>query len=342
MNCRSWIILTVVVAAGMGLAGWGVTRGLGVQKTLSPVSSLLPEEKPLDQYTIENLSKRTYTPSQIVFDKPTATTSSYMEVPFHFVSDGRKVTGLAYLPAGRQVSYDDSKSNKMPVVVQFRGYADKEGYYQGIGTKHSAQVYAENGFLTLAPDFLGYGGSDAPSGDAFEDRFLTYTTALNLLASVGTIPYADADHVFLWGHSNGGQIALTVVTVLGEKGKKYPTTLWAPVTRMFPYSILYYMDEFDDYGKALRKNLAAFEKDYDTDKYAFGRYLDRIQAPLLLHQGDADPEVPVLWSNEFVTQLKNLGKSIRYYTYPNSDHNLSSGWDKVVERDVQFFKSFLP
>lgn len=350
MKRRIWIGITLGAVIVISLAVWLVTRQMTANKTLSPIGSLIPEEKPLDKYTIENLSNRTFSPSQIVFEKPIATAASYMVVPFHFLSDGPtssreaglrgaskkvKVTGLAHIPL-------TPKSNKMPVIVQFRGFAEKEGYYQGIGTNHSGEVYAANGFLTLAPDFLGYGGSDEPSNNAFEDRFLTYTTALNLLASIGTIPYADTDHVFLWGHSNGGQIALTVLTVLGNQGKTHPTTLWAPVTKLFPYSILYYTDEFDDYGKALRKGLAEFEKDYDTDKYAFGRYLDRIRAPLTLHQGEADPEVPLLWSNEFVAQMKKLGKSIQYYTYPASDHNLSSGWSTVVERDIQFFKSFLP
>jgi dipeptidyl aminopeptidase/acylaminoacyl peptidase len=228
----------------------------------------------------------------------------------------------------------------LPVVVQFRGFADRSSYTPGLGTKHSAEVFAQNGFVSLAPDFLGYGGSDMGSTQVFEDRFETYTTALNLLASIPTISFVDPTRVFLWGHSNGGQIALSVQAILGEKGKKYPTTLWAPVTKIFPYSILYYTDEFDDYGKALRHELAVFESEYDTDQFAFFNYLDRIQAPLQLHQGTKDELVPQKWNDDFVKLMKEKGKSIRYYTYPEADHNLNTGWSTVVKRDIDFFRSF--
>jgi len=162
-----------------------------------------------------------------------------------------------------------------------------------------------------------------------------------LLASIPTISFVDPSKVFLWGHSNGGQIALTVLTILGEKGSIYPTSLWAPVTKIFPYSILYYTDEFEDYGKALRKELAQFEKDYDTDLYAFTRYFDRITAPIIFHQGTDDEAVPLKWSSDFVNTMKGKGKSIRYYTYPGADHNLNVGWNTVISRDIEFFRSYI-
>ena len=346
MKARIWLGITIIMVIVMGIAGYVVVKQTK-SSVLSPIGSVLTKEKPLEKYSIENLSKTTFTPSQIVFDVPTATKSSYTVVPFSFVSNGKKVTGVAHLPM-------TPKSTKMPVVVQFRGFVPKEIYAPGVGTDHSAEVYAANGFLSLAPDFLGYGGSDKESENVFESRFETYMTALTLLSSIETIPFADTDHVFLWGHSNGGHIALTVLSVVGEQGKNYPTTLWAPVTKRFPYSILYYTDEADDYGKFLRKELAAFEKDYDVELYTFANYLGRITAPIQLHQGTADPSVPEKWSSDFIASMKKIGKKVTYYTYPGADHNLSSGpastrgdsstrggWNTVVARDIQFFKSFL-
>ena len=84
--------------------------------------------------------------------------------------------------------------------------------------------------------------------DVFEERFQTYTTAMNLLA--GIEKWERAGKIGIWGHSNGGQIALTVLEI---SQKEYPTVLWAPVSKPFPYSILYYTDEAEDRGKALRK-----------------------------------------------------------------------------------------
>jgi len=336
MKSRTWLWVGIggVLIIALGVFGW-MLRGRNASLLLTPLSSLPLKEKPLEKYTIDTLSRRQYTPSPIVFGDPIATAPGYSVLPFSFTSDGKKVTGLAHVPM-------TPLSHKLPVIVQFRGYAERATYTPGLGTNHSAEVFAKNGFVSLAPDFLGYGGSDAGPDNGFEDRFETYTTALNFLASIPTISFVDPSHVFLWGHSNGGQIALTVLTILEDKGKTYPTSLWAAVTKKFPYSILYYTDEFEDYGKALRKELAGFEQDYDTDLYAFSNYLDRIQAPLMFHQGTADEEVPERWSRDFVNEMREIEKTIKYYTYPGADHNLSTGWNTVVARDVEFFKSYLP
>ena len=100
------------------------------------------------------------------------------------------------------------------------------------------EYFRDNEYITLAPDFLGYGGSDSESSNIFESRFQTYTTVLTLLKSINkeNFPNWDQKNIFIWAHSNGGQIALTVLEITGEN---YPTVLWAPVTESFPYSILF-------------------------------------------------------------------------------------------------------
>ena len=190
----------------------------------------------------------------------------------------------------------------------------------------------------MAPDFLGYGQSDMPSGDAFEERFQTYTAALDLLASIPSFSAADSSRVGIWGHSNGGQIALTVLEITQ---KPYPTTLWAPVTKPFPYSILYYTDEAEDRGKALRALLADFERDYDVELYSLVNFVSRITAPIQLHQGDSDEAVPVKWNESFVRVLQDKKLTIEYFVYPGADHNLSPLWNTVVSRDITFFRRHL-
>ena len=312
----SLILLVIVVWMGLvvGIRYW--------QKTPEPISLVGDKvlEKPLDKYTIENLGKREYK-SQIFIDDEI----SPGVFKFHFDSDGKKVTGLAHMP----------KNCPCPVIAQFRGYVERNIYQPGVGTGRTAEVFAKNGFISLALDFLGYGGSDNPSADVFEERFQTYTTALNLLAGIES--WDRAGKIGIWGHSNGGQIALTVLEI---SQKEYPTVLWAPVSKPFPYSILYYTDEAEDRGKALRKKLAKFEQDYDVDLYSLTNYLDRISAPLQLHQGTADDAVPQKWSDEFVKELKvkNLKLKISYYLYPGADHNLVGAWDRVVRRDIESFR----
>jgi len=49
--------------------------------------------------------------------------------------------------------------------------------------------------------------------------------------------------------------------------------LWNPVSKLFPYSILYYTDSFEDKGKALRASLAKLDKRPDFTATGGKRFL---------------------------------------------------------------------
>lgn len=323
----SFILLAVVVVGYVFLTG--------TDKIISPLSSI--KEKPLDKYTFTRLKETKFSESPITFGKLLKDENNFVSYVFYFNVEDKKVSGLANIPKS-QGTY--------PVIVMFRGYVDREKYSIGEGTKRAGEIFAQNGFITLAPDFLGYGESASPSANSIEERFQTYTTSLTLLASVGNInsslqrnefnARADTGKIGIWGHSNGGHIALSVLEITGEK---YPTVLWAPVSKPFPYSILYYTDEFDDRGKMLRRVLADFEKDYDVELYSPLNYYSWIQAPIQLHQGGADESVPQKWSDELVENLEKLQKEVTYFVYPAADHNLSpNGWSLAVERSILFYR----
>lgn len=315
-------------------------------EVISPLSKIIPNPTPLNTYTFENLKNTAFQKSQITLGEKIGESENSLSQMFYFNAPKtpsepptEKVSGLVNTP---------KSPGTYPVIVMFRGFAPQENYFSGIGTEASAQVFANSGLITLAPDFLGFGQSASSSGEAFENRFQTYTTALTLLSSLENLNNAleasysgqikaDLGRVGLWGHSNGGQIALTVLEI---SGADYPTVLWAPVTKPFPYSVLYYTDEADDRGKILRKLLAELEKDYDVEKFSLTNYISWIKAPLEIHQGTADVEVPVWWSDEFVSNLKKQNLDVRYFTYPGADHNLRpSGWNPAISESLNFYNS---
>lgn len=294
-------------------------------------------EKPLDKYAFENLRQRSYPGSLIEFGKVVNDQDLFTSMLFYFSSDGKKVSGLANLP---------KNAKNAPVIILVRGFVNQEIYKTGTGTQHVGETLAKNGFVTLSPDFLGYGESASPSSEPIEERFETYTTVLNLLSSVKYLNQSfnnnkltvkvNPEKIGLWGHSNGGHIALSILEI---SGSEYPTVLWAPVSKPFPFSILYFTDEYEDFGKKLRAVVANFEKNYDADKYSLTSYFDWIRAPIQLHQGTADDAVPQKWSDQFVTDMKKLDKDVSYYTYPGDDHNFARGsWNLVVQRNIAFFK----
>ncbi len=302
------------------------------------IKSPIAKEKPFDKYTFANLKKSKSSAGNIVLGEGLKEQGSYISQMFSYTVDGKKVSGLLNVPM---------EDGVYPVIVMLRGFVSKEIYATGVGTSRAGEVFAQNGFITLAPDFLGYGRSDNPSQSAIEERFQTYTTTLSLLSSLENLNdgldasysgkiKADYSKIGIWGHSNGGQIALSVLEITG---KDYPTVLWAPVSKPFPYSILYFTDEFDDHGKALRKVIANFEDDYDIELYSPSNYYSWINAPIQLHQGTSDDAVPFNWSDTLVEDLTKLEKDITYFTYPGADHNLlPDGWLPAVNRGLNFYK----
>ncbi len=297
---------------------------------VSPLGKLSRQKSTsLAKYTFENLRQREFVGSQIKLEKVIKEEKEYTAYLFSFQTDGKKVTGQANLPHGK---------GPFPVVVMIRGQVDDEVYFTGAGTHKVAGVFAQNGFVTLAPDFLGFGGSDTTSSDILEVRFERPVTVLNLLASVGTLKQINPEKVFLWGHSNGGQIALSVLEI---NQKPLPTTLWAPVTKGFPESVITYMGQMDDLGEKVKTRIDEFLLDYDPKLYSIDNYFSDIQAPIQLHQGTADPLVPISWSDTFVSKMEAQGKKVTYYKYRRNDHNLKQSWDLVVQRDLEFFKQGL-
>jgi uncharacterized protein len=310
--------------------------------------------KPLEKYSIENLQKANWQSGTFKIEKQIADEKEYTSYLFTFTFNP-EVEGNKKAKTTGQINIPKS-DGPFPLVLMFRGYVDQTLYSTGTGTRPAASYFAKNGYITIAPDFLGYGGSDTEAGNIFESRFQTYTTAVSLLKTIEQFkidnksPEVNSNlenfsqltnllinfsSLSIWAHSNGGQIALTTLAVTGSK---YPTTLWAPASKPFPYVVLYFTDESDDGGKFIRKELGKFEDVYDVNKYSYTNYLDNINAPVQLHQGTADAAVPIAWTNELVGSLKQKEKDVTYFTYPGADHNLRPSWDEVVEKDVEFFK----
>lgn len=344
-------LFVLLVLSGFGYLGYVFFIGDGEIKT--PIEDIEETasriiEKPLEKYQLKRLKEVTFDSGGMTFGEilnEENDEDEYVSRMFYFqdlgakgTGDGKKVSGLINYP---------KKPGVYPLIVQMRGFVDKAAYTTGEGTRRSGQELAKNGYITLAPDFLGYGESDMPSEIAVEERFETYTTALSLLAAVKNVNEVlekedtgvsfDNEHVGIWAHSNGGQIALTV---LGITGKKYPTVLWAPVTKPFPYNILFFTDEFDDEGKGLRKVVSDFEKEYDVFEYSIPRHLSWIKAPIQLHQGSADEAIPQRWSDQFVDLAEEKDIDIEYFIYPGENHNFNLGsFETAFGRTLEFYNT---
>ncbi len=363
---RKLVIILIIVLL-VGIVGFSIFKFLASSDIATPISQKVDEiaEKPLEKYSFESLSSTDIRPSSIEIGKQIKDDPDFASFIFTYTVSGdllnaesdKKVSGLINIP---------KEPGNYPIIVMFRGFVSRENFTTGEGTRRTAEEFARNGYITLAPDFLGFGESDSGAEGSIEDRLQTYPTALTMLESVPSLVdalkkfgesqatitptgttrqiesfspiagiEADTAKVGIWGHSNGGHISLSVLAITG---KRIPTVLWNPVTKPFPYSILYFTDEFEDEGKALRKVVADFETEYDVFNYSPSKYYEWINAPIQLHQAVADEAVPVRWSDQFASSMEEMDKDIEYYKYPGENHNFNLGsWEQAVEKSIEFY-----
>ncbi|PIR59412.1 MAG: hypothetical protein COU69_00230 [Candidatus Pacebacteria bacterium CG10_big_fil_rev_8_21_14_0_10_56_10] len=310
----SWRVVLFFLAAvmfataGSFVLGWWASSNdilSGASGLLSPLKlSGLPSPvpRPLLEYSFDNLAQRRYRAAPIRITKTLALENTFRAYEFEYLTMGKPMSGRLTVP----VRLDPERP--APVVVMVRGFVPPEIYQPGVGTRRAAEIFAEAGLVTLAPDFFGFGNSAPEPVDPWEARFVKPINIIELLKSVEQFGVTSDDQPFvaassqlgLWGHSNGGQIALSVLEILQQP---YPTSLWAPVTAPFPYSILFFSDEHDDEGKAARAWLAEFEQVYDVFEFSLTRHLDRLVGPIQLHHGGADQAALKEWSDELVDKV---------------------------------------
>lgn len=372
-----WILGAVTV----GLVTTGYLFFFQPAFKLSTLSIAPSPAKPLPllKYTIENLHQTAYLGSQLQIMKVIEIRPTYASFLFSYQTLGKKMTGLLNVPLSNTPPADG-----YPVILMVRGYMPQATYQPGGGTKNSAIYFAEHGYVTVAPDFFGYGGSEAESSDVWEARFqkpmnvvelfktIQHQTFVEIPANILTDPQfkklssltqlkLNTPKIGFWAHSNGGQIALTSLEILNQP---IPTTLWAPVTAPFPYSVLFFSDEENDEGKASRAWVSLFEQDYDASQFSLTQHLNLLTGPLQLHQGLMDQNIHYTWSDKFAekisqennrrvklnqfnaTQSANLAPplapiQLQYFRYPNSNHDLQQDWSVVIQRDLKYFDQYL-
>lgn len=361
---------TLITALIVFPVGWCLGNLFGLpfflenNALISPLTTTKIQEKklPLLKYSIDNLQNYDYQSSLITIEKILEETPDYTSYLFSYQTLGKTMTGQLNIPTIAQ------PKDGFPIIVMLRGFIPEETYITGAGTKSAAAVFAKNGYVTLAPDFFGFGKSDPETEDSWEARFQKPLSVIELIKSIEQNSHIKIEQQLMklnpqqlgiWAHSNGGQIALTVLEILEQP---IPTTLWAPVTAPFPYSILFFSDENDDEGKKMRKWLSLFEEDYDMFEFSLTQHLDKLSGPIQIHQGTADDAVPVAWNDEFVEKIKDENNhrkelleqiktstqsgeletplppiKINYFKYPGANHNLQPSWDKAIQRDLVFF-----
>lgn len=138
---KIFLILIVLVGISFLIIYFFLTRS-NPKNILSPESEIA--EKPLAKYSFSELKNRIPQGGNITIGNNLKTGDGFSSYMFYFETEGKKVSGMINIPV---------KPGEYPVLVLLRGFIDQQIYTTGDGTRRDGEIFAQNGFITLAPDF---------------------------------------------------------------------------------------------------------------------------------------------------------------------------------------------
>jgi len=227
------------------------------------------------------------------------------------------------------------KSTRGPALLVIHG--GPEGQSRPVLTFPFLQEMLNQGVTIVVPNVHGSTGY----GKAWQTRIHRDWGGIDLadFRSVAEWmrkqPDFDPDRLAVWGGSYGGFATLTCVTRLPE--------YWRCAVELFGPSNLVTMLENDPPNWRRWNRLWIGDLDTDRQKLIEGSpitYVENVRCPLLIFQGDNDPRVPREESDQMVSRLRELGRTIEYVTFEGEGHGFA-GRDAaqlVHDRTIDFFE----
>ena len=142
------------------------------------------------------------------------------------------------------------------------------------------------------------------------------------------------------GHSMGGGVAQNVLVVEPDLVKA--AVLFAPVSADV-------RDNFERWTKRRPEVVKVIVERHGEpqDDPEFWQnlsplnFLERIEAPVLIHHGTADDDVPLEWSERLNEALQNSKKDVTFHVYEGEPHEFAAAWPEVMRRSLEFFNAHL-
>jgi uncharacterized protein len=214
------------------------------------------------------------------------------------------------------------------------GYVEADSYNILAYTARYADQLARAGYLVLHPNLRNFPPSD--SGDnPFQTGYVVDT--LNLIGVIqrqgglsGPLEKANPAAVGLWGHSMGGGIALRA-SVLAPRVQA--VVLYAPLSTDSHKHTAHLRFEHSSDQDGRETTIPEADLRRISPLY----HLDRIVAPLSIHHGEEDVQVPPAWSIDLCDQLTILRKPVECFIYPDQPHIFWGESDHLFMQRTQDF-----
>ena len=339
---KETIVLPIIALSILGFVAYN-------QKTLNKTPSERESELvvSLNPLSIEALRKSTswQTGSDIIIEQTLAPGSNYQKYIASYKSEGLKIYALLTIPNGKM------PNGGFPVIIFNHGYISPTQYKTT--EKYVAYVdgFAKNGYIVFKPDYRGHGNSEGQPEGAYYSPAYTIDN-LNAISSIKRYKNVNPEKIGVWGHSMGGNIALRdlvvdpkdikVAVIWGGVVGSYEDLMynWQRKVRFRPppqelaMRNNYRQRLIDQYGDPRQDS--AFWNSVDPTSF-----ISDITAPISLHVGGSDEEVPVAFSQSLRDKLQSVGKTVEFYLYQGADHNISQSFTLAMQHSIEFFDKYL-
>ena len=303
--------------------------------TLPPPSATpAPPTATPDAYAaidVEGLRQRSYGGGRIETVRVLEEQPAFTRYLIRYPSDGIPITGVMNVP---------KSEGPFPVVIVNHGFIQPTSYQTASAyTLPLADALARNGYLTLHPDYRNYGGS----GQGPNPFRIGYAIdVLNLVQLAKTLPNARPDRIGMLGHSMGGGITSRVLVVTPDVKA---AVLYGAMSA----------DEVENYNhrRAMGwlRNEATFgdvlpitpqDRPDIYERLSPMSHLAYVTAPVSIHHGELDNDVPIQFSRRLAQALRDNGKSVELFTYPGQPHWLNGTANPLfLQRVIAFFDRIL-
>lgn len=296
--------LLVVASCSSGTATAPPRPGPATPPTMRTTPAPTPAPA-LPAYYIESLRAR----------QPVASKIEVLDLMFHgqgfakhhvtWVSGGQTMTGTISLPDG---------PGPYPVVIVNHGHIPPERYWIGQDSGIFGDPMAAHGFISIAPNYVGYNGSGAGDEALLTNQRIA-VTEMDLIASLGSLPQADGTRVGVVGHSQGGGVSEILMVV---DPRLRAVVLHAPVSS----------SEAENAARLHARNgswpaLGDPAQNAQAYEHVSPRsYFAAWEPPTLLIQGTADHTIPVEHTQATFDALQRSGVRARLVWIPGADHDL--------------------
>ena len=335
----------LAVAIAVILVGCSSPRPAALAPSARPAATAsgLPAaaQQTLPPLAIFALRQRDYPGSDLVIERTLSPGSNYQQYVASYQSDGLKIFALLTVPHGAK------PASGWPVIIFNHGYIPPTVYRSTERYVAYVDAFARNGYIVFKPDYRGFGSSQGTPVSAYGAPDDT-VDVLNAVTTMQRYANADPNRIGMWGHSMGGNITLRAV-VIDPRIKV--AVIWAGVNAKYKDLLENWHPTGGDRpppsfsGGWPRKYTDPFGTPEQNpgfwDSISPMAYLADITAPIQLHHGTGDTEVPLQFSQTLANDLQAAGKPVELYTYAGADHNISQGFALAMARSVAFFGRYL-